>query len=264
MEEFNTELKAMVNDRTAQLEGTQEDLVFSQRLAAIGELSGGIAHELMTPLASIKNATYFIRKKVGELQTGGINSNKKLADFLDIMDEQIDCSDRIMAKMMDYSREREPVFTPSEVEKIIESALRRIDVNESINVVKNFDPNLPPVLLGGPRITQALEAIFSNAAESMPHGGDLSIGVDWTDKYLIIEIRDTGIGISESDLAKLSDPLFSTKNRGMGMGLALADEVVKKHNGVINVSSVPEQGTTVMIMLPLEQPTDLSDQSLAA
>ena len=264
LEEFNTELKAMVNDRTAQLEGTQEDLVFSQRLAAIGELSGGIAHELMTPLASIKNETYFIRKKVGERQTGGINSNKKLADFLDIMDEQIDRSDRIMAKMMDYSREREPVFTPSEVEKIIESALRRIDVNESINVVKNFDPNLPPVLLGGPRITQALEAIFSNAAESMPHGGDLSIGVDWTDKYLIIEIRDTGIGISESDLAKLSDPLFSTKNRGMGMGLALADEVVKKHNGVINVSSVPEQGTTVMIMLPLEQPTDLSDQSLAA
>ena len=161
------------------------------------------------------------------------------------MDEQIDKSDRIISNMIDYSRERQPVLTPVDVEKIIESAIRRIDVQGKINVVKRIEPGLPLVLLDGPRITQALEAIMSNAADSMPSGGDLSIAVDRTDKYLIFEIRDTGDGISEHDLLRLSDPLFSTKNLGMGMGLPLADEVVKKHDGVINVSSVPGQGTTV-------------------
>ncbi len=88
--------------------------------------------------------------------------------------------------------------------------------------------------------------------------------VDRTDKYLIIEIPDTGHGISETDLARLADPLFSTKNRGLGMGLPLADEVVKKHDGVINLSSVPGQGTIVMMTLPLNRPSPAAGGFLAA
>ena len=226
----------------------------AEGVGSIGELSGGIAHELRTPLASIKNAAYFIRKKIEDLQA----DDGKVPGILDIMDEQIDKSDRIISNMIDYSREQQPVLTPVDVEKIIESAIRGIDVQGKIDVVKRIEPGLPLVLLDGPRITQALEAIMSNAADSMPSGGDLSIAVDRTDKYLIFEIRDTGDGISEDDLLRFSDPLFSTKNLGMGMGLPLADEVVKKHDGVINVSSVPGQGTTVMMTLPLNRPSSLA------
>ncbi|MDA1128418.1 MAG: ATP-binding protein [Chloroflexi bacterium] len=253
LETFNSELEAMVKDRTEELERAHEQLLDSQRLAAIGELAGGVAHELRSPLSAIMNAVYYIKGKL--VDNGGSNGNNKVKEFLNVMDYEIEHSNEIITSMMDYARMPTHESEPVNIQELVDESMTNSNYNGAIMVSKEFDENLPAVSLDRAMVSKALRAMIENARESMPNGGTLKITAKQSGGYLVMDIKDSGHGIAPSELTKVFDPMFSTRNRGVGLGLPIAHQVMRWHGGSLEIVSAPGSGTTVTITLPLSEQT---------
>lgn len=227
----------------------QERLVRTERLAAIGELSAGVAHELRNPLGAIKNATYYIKGKL----TGSdiVKENARIAEFLQIMDEEIESSNVIITDLMDFARVNPPNLSPTKLETVVENALSRTPMNKNVRVVKEIDPSLPEVLVDSEQMRRALANLIKNADEAMPDGGTLTILASSADGYGVLQLRDTGHGITDDHVPKIFDPLFTTKPRGIGLGLAIVKQIIDRHKGSVDVTSKPGEGTTFIIRIPL-------------
>ena len=249
LESFNVELENLVQERTKDLQETQDRLIRSQRLAAIGELSGGVAHELRNPLGAIKNAAYYVKKKLRDSDL--VQDNPKLGQFLEIMDAEIESSNQIITDLMDYSRVNPPSRAPTGLETVVDAALSRMQLSGNLTVKKEFQPNLPMVSVDSEQIRRVISNLIKNADDAMGDGGDLTINGRASDGFVELQIRDTGNGISDADVGKVFDPLFTTKAKGIGLGLAMVKETVEKHKGTIGVTSRPGEGTTFSIRLPV-------------
>ena len=249
LESFNVELEKQVQDRTQELQEAQARLVQTERLAAIGELSAGVAHELRNPLGAVKNAVYYIR---GRLQgSDWAQENPRVGEFLDVMDEEIASSDQIITDLRDFSRVNPPSKSPSDLEALVDAALERTQLKESVNLAKDFEPGLPQVSVDGEQVRRVLANLIKNADEAMPEGGNLTFTGKSRDGAVELQVRDSGQGISEADLPKIFDPLFTTKAKGIGMGLAIVNQIVRRHEGTIDVNSKQGEGTTFTITLPV-------------
>jgi len=233
------------------LRETQERLVRTERLAAIGELSAGVAHELRNPLGAIKNALYYIGSRVRGSDMA--KDNPRMVEFLNVMDEEVDSSNAIITDLMDFSRVNPPSLSPTSLERVLDHALERMEVKESVAVVRDFQPGLPEVSADTEQLRRGLGNLLKNAEEAMPQGGTLTISGQASDGSVELQVRDTGRGIPEADLHKVFDPLFTTKPRGIGLGLAIVREVVERHRGSIEVASTEGEGTTFTIRLPSSQ-----------
>ena len=255
LESTNVELSGSIDEVRAanqELHEAQERLVRSERLAAIGELSAGVAHELRNPLGAIKNALYYIN---GRLQGSDlVQDTPRIGEFLEIMDEEVDSSDKIITDLMDFSRVNPPSVSPTKLEAVLDDALSRMELKESVNVTVDFEPEIPEASVDGEQIRRVFTNLIMNAADAMPEGGNLTVTGRAVDGSVRVEIRDTGHGISEDDLQKVFDPLFTTKARGIGMGLPIVGTIIERHTGTIEVSSKEGEGTTFTIRLPLTAP----------
>ena len=178
--------------------------------------------------------------------------NPKILQYLEMMNEEITSSNQIITDLMDFSRVNPPETAPTDIESLVENALSRIEVKDSVRVKKNFTHDVPEVSVDKDQVRRAITNLIRNADDAMEDGGDLTISVAESNGYVELQVRDTGPGISEDKLAKVFDPLFSTKAKGIGMGLPIVGEVVHKHNGTIDVTSNPGEGTTFTIKLPLD------------
>ena len=240
----------IVRQRTA-LQATQERLVQIERLAAIGELSAGVAHELRNPLGAVKNAVYYIRSRLRG--SDWAQENPRVGEFLDVMDEEIASSDQIITDLMDFSRVNPPSVSPSDMETLVDTALERTVVKESVNLIKDFEPGLPQVSVDGEQVRRLLGNLIKNADDAMPEGGNLTFTGRFSDQIVELQVRDSGQGIPDADLAKVFDPLFTTKAKGIGMGLAIVSQIVRRHEGTIDVTSKQGEGTTFTITLPVHK-----------
>jgi len=251
LESFNVELEKQVQDRTQELHDAQERLVQTERLAAIGELAAGVAHELRNPLGAVKNAVYYIR---GRLEgSDWAQENPRVGEFLDVMDEEITSSDQIITDLMDFSRVTPPSVSPSDLEMLVDSALERTALKESVNLVKDFEPDLPKVLVDSEQVRRVIVNLVKNADDAMPEGGNLTFTGKSIDQTVELQVRDSGQGISEADLPKVFDPLFTTKAKGIGMGLAIVSQIVRRHEGTVDVTSKQGEGATFTITLPVHK-----------
>ncbi|MBI2088433.1 MAG: hypothetical protein HYT78_06760 [Deltaproteobacteria bacterium] len=251
LESFNVRLEKQVEERTAELREAQEKLIRTERLAAIGELSAGVAHELRNPLGAIKNATYYIKGKVDGSEV--VKENPRVREFLGLMDEEVEACNRIITDLMDFARVNPPKVSPTKLDTVLENALSRLEVKKNVKVIKDFAPALPEVVVDSDQMRRAFANLIKNADEAMPEGGTLTISARPADGLGEVKIRDSGHGISEQDLAKIFDPLFTTKPRGIGMGLAIVKQIVERHKGALDVSSQPGKGTTFTVRLPLNR-----------
>lgn len=251
LEAFNAELETMCEIRTVELERAHEQLLDSHRLAAIGELAGGVAHELRSPLSAIKNAVYYIKGKLSG--NGGSNGANRVIEFLDVMDDEVEHSNRIITRMMDYARMPVHESEAADIRQLVDESIAKmgLGINEDIQILTDFEANLPTVQMDRDMVSKALQAMLENARESMPSGGTLDITAKQTGEDLVLEIRDSGHGIPSGELTKVFDPLFSTRNRGVGLGLPIAHQVVRCHGGSLEILSAPGSGTKVTITLPL-------------
>ena len=242
----NEELQA-AND---ELREAQEQLIRSEKLAAIGQLASGVGHELRNPLGAIKNAVFYVKRRVTKTDLPA--TEPRVVEFLNIIDEEVDAANKVITDLLGFSRVAKPTVSPVNVAGVIEDALRYTPQPENIDLVKHIDDNLPMVTVDADQIRQVFINIILNAQQAMSEGGHLDIRTRSKEKYVEVEFTDTGSGIPESVMNKIFDPLFTTKAKGIGLGLSVCKSILEKHGGGIWVESEAGRGTTFTISLPTQ------------
>ncbi len=244
-------INAELVQKNAQLNDTQEQLVRTEKLAAVGTLASGVSHELRNPLSAIKNAVYLLKRKLSRKEIPDIDA--KVLQFLEIMDNEIDRSAKIINDLLGFTRVAKPARIRSDIKVVINDALSRVKISRNVRLSKDFKPNLPKVTIDASQIGQVLINLIDNACQAMEEGdGKLQISTRESNGFVEIGIEDSGCGISAKGIKKIFDPLFTTKPKGIGMGLAVCHEIIEKHNGYIDVKSQESIGTNMCVKLPLE------------
>lgn len=226
----------------------QEKVHRSERLASLGRLAAGVAHEIRNPLSSIKGfAQYFVKRFSGHDEEQG---------YASVMVKEVDRLNRVITDLLDFAGPKEPRREPQSLETIAEQALKLLAPDleaRKVEVVKEYEPDLPAVPVDRDRISQVFINLLLNALESMETGGEIRISLRRCGPPPAVEISvaDTGAGIPEDDLEKVFEPFFSRKRKGTGLGLAIVHQIVESHRGDIKVESSPGKGTTFRMRLPL-------------
>jgi PAS domain S-box-containing protein len=217
----------------------------SQKLAAIGQLSAGIAHEVRNPLSSIKMSLQILEKR---LQPSGNDLQR-----FKIAQREVEHLEKLVSDVLIYARPLVPKKEPSDMYSVIENALAMVEKSiedKEINVKKDFAPNLESVNVDASMITQSLINVFQNAVEAMENKGILAITLKRENGHVTIEVKDNGCGIDEKDMPHLFNPFFTLKNYGTGLGLAQVKKIIDQHGGEINILSIKGEGTRFIIGLP--------------
>ena len=247
---YSEHLEEMVEERTQKLQEAWERLLRQERLAIMGQLVGGVAHELRNPLAAIKAVAYVLKTACNEASA---EENKAL----EILEKEVDMAEQIIANLLDFAQPKAPTFTQVNINEVIRAALLRVSVPIDVEVVTQLDETLPLVQADPNQLNIILVNLMSNAIQAMFKGGRLMLTsslVKNGDKanggpWVTIAIADTGAGIPPENLEKIFEPLFTTRTKGIGLGLPLSKTLVEKQGGSIEVTSQPGQGTTFTIRL---------------
>jgi len=233
-------------------EFTRRKIMESERLAVIGQLAAGVAHELNNPLQGIVAYSHLLREKEGE--RGGNGSKAWVEKIV----TQADRCATIVRGLLDFARPRTPVTKPTAVKALVEGCVALVEdqaLFHNIEVVRQFGADVPEVVVDPSLMQQVFMNLIINAAEAMPDGGRLLLTtrVDPAEKMVEVEVSDTGHGIARADLDRIFDPFFTTKavGHGTGLGLAISFGIVKEHHGTISVESEVGKGTTFSVRLPL-------------
>ena len=251
VEEANQGLEARVQERTRELQEAQDQLVRAEKLAAIGQLASGVAHDLRNPLGAIKNAVFYLKSRLGSIEVA--QSNPRVPQFLGIIDEEVEHSNEIISDLMSFARVGVPSLSPTNLKEVIDNALSSIELRENVQVVKRLDPDLPEIPADGEQLYRVFMNLANNAQDAMPDGGELTISARTDDGFADVTFSDTGSGISEDVIENIFEPLFTTKTKGTGMGLSVCQQIVSKHNGTMSVASKPGEGATFTVKLPLDR-----------
>ncbi len=232
-------------------ERLQDQLRHADRLATIGQLSAGIAHELNEPIGSILGFAQLV-KKYPEL------SEQAIQDIEKITKASLHARE-VVKKLMLFARQMPPQKTRVNLNQVIEEGLYFLEsrcVKEGIKVMRSLSPNLPEIIADQAQMTQVLVNIVVNAIQAMPDGGKLTIRTNASDRFVSLTVEDTGVGMSEKVVRQIFLPFFTTKDvgQGTGLGLPVVHGIVTSHNGSINVDSKVGQGTKFEIQLPIAEP----------
>jgi signal transduction histidine kinase len=215
----------------------------TERMAAIGQVAGGIAHELRNPLNVIKTSVYY-------LLNARHPTAEKTAEHLNRIHKQVGLADGVITALSSFARLPLPNLEPFDLKTMIEEALEICSLPPSINVTLSIEPNDSRPLGDPAQLRIVFSNLIRNARDAMPEGGHLKITAVGDDPYVPVTVEDTGNGIAPEHLARVMEPLFTTKARGIGLGLAIARAIIEKHRGQITVDSEPGAGTTFTVKLP--------------
>jgi len=215
----------------------------AERLSAIATLASVIGHELRNPLSVINNAIFFLSSKID-------SDDARVNRHLEIVRHEIRQAARIIEDLLDFSRDRVPQPAPVPLRVLLRDALASRQIDGQIRVEEQLPADLPLLYVDVAQVRQALAQLLANAIEAMPEGGTLRVRAVACDARVVVQIEDTGVGIPAEHRDRLFEPLFTTKPRGAGLGLALVHRVVAAHHGTIRIESEEGQGTTVTLLLP--------------
>lgn len=227
---------AIENAYAAQaLREAQEELVRKEKLAMLGQLAGGVGHELRTPLGVIKNSVYYLNMILPH--------DEKIRKHLGILDREVANSDRIVTELLDFARVKAPVREAASLVSIVRAALQQLSRPESVTVQLALAESMPAVLIDAHQVGQILLNFLQNAVQAMPDGGRVTVSVGENRESVFAAVEDTGVGVPPENLAKIFQPLFTTKAKGIGLGLALARDLAEANGGRITVESTVGQGS---------------------
>jgi two-component system sensor histidine kinase HydH len=225
-----------------------------EKLATVGNLAAGIAHEIRNPLSSIKGyVTYF-----GSL----FEENSEDRRAANHMKDEVDRVDRVISELLEFARPSDLKFKEIKVRDLIDYSLRIVTheaETAGIQIEKFIESDLPDLKADPDRLTQVLLNLYINSIQAMAKGGNLIVQAGIKGSKLILDVSDTGMGIPLKNLKHIFDPYFTTKNKGTGLGLAIAHKIVENHNGFMQVKSTEKLGTTISLELPIigEKENDL-------
>ncbi|MFZ5818594.1 MAG: PAS domain S-box protein, partial [Chloroflexota bacterium] len=251
---YTERLEELVDERTRELREAHEQLVRQERLATLGQLAGSIGHELRNPLGVIANAVYFLKLS----QPG---AGDKVREYLDIIDNETRASDKIVTDLLDYTRVKSLDQAPVSVSAAAQATLERYPAPPPVEVTLDLPPDLPPALADPRHVEQILGNLVVNACQAMTDGGKLTIAAGTEGDMIFISVKDTGIGIPPENLDKIFEPLFTTKSRGIGLGLAVSQKLAQANGGRIAVQSASSPqgeagaGSVFTLYLPVYKET---------
>ncbi|GAB4500943.1 MAG: hypothetical protein Fur0035_04830 [Anaerolineales bacterium] len=248
LSEYSLRLEAKVEARTRELREAQEKMLRHQRLAALGQLAGAVGHELRNPLTVINNAVYF-------LKLIGADSSEKVKQYFDIIEGETRNAERIINDLLDFSRVKACDLEPVAVSRLLEQSLERFPLPSGVQLSLLAPQDLPPLYVDRRHLIQVLGNLLTNACQAMPGGGSLTISADFLParRRIRLAVRDSGVGIPPENLPKLFEPLFTTKAKGVGLGLAVSKKLVEANGGEIEVESQPGAGATFTLFLPVQE-----------
>lgn len=249
LEDWAHTLELRVEERTNELKQVQSQLVRSEKLASLGELVAGIAHEINNPLTGILMYASLVQH---DDRLNPVFKN----DIAIIVRETERCA-RIVSGLLDFSREKCPKKKLSSLPAIMNATLALVKSQSiflNVTIRTDYETDIPDIPVDPNLIEQVFVNMVMNAGQAMPDGGDLDIrlATSANGEHIIVEIADTGDGIPETNLKKIFDPFFTTKeNKGTGLGLSVSYGIIESHGGKIEVQSAPGKGTTFTVLLPV-------------
>ena len=228
-----------------ELAKVREELVRKTRLAAIGQVSASIAHDLRNPLGAARNAAFYLKRHVPK-------DEPELADFLQIIENEVDNADRIISSLLELTRS-DPVSKQTvDLRELVEEAFSRITDTDGVRCRVSTDPDPFPIQVDPDQFRQVLINLGKNAVQAMEGKGELSIEASRSASCDVIIVRDTGPGIPGDVREKLFEPLVTTKAKGTGLGLTICRQIVDRHGGTIELMENESPGAAFCISLPRE------------
>jgi len=231
----------------------QDELVRKEKLAVLGQVAGSVGHELRNPLGVMNNAVYF-------LQTVLVDADETTREYLNIIKNEIANSERIVSDLLDSVRTKPPQPQAVSVAELIGQTLRKCSVPLPVTVKLDIPATLPSIRVDAMQIQQVFRNLISNGLEAMSAGGTLQISAteNRQDGTVTVSVQDSGIGMTPEQMGHLFQPLFTTKARGIGLGLVVVKNLTEANGGTVKVESVPGNGTLISVTLPTANETGIS------
>jgi putative nucleotidyltransferase with HDIG domain len=239
-------------EATRKMEESQRQLFHSHRLATVGQLAAGAAHEINNPLTIISLNLQLMDRLLAQGDT------EALKERLGVVSDQEERIAKIIQDLMSFARPTQPKFASASaagiVGRVLSVLVDRVSM-QKVTVTNKLDENLPTIMVDPLQIEQVFMNLFINASQAMPEGGEISIEGEPKNSFLDIQVTDTGQGIDPKNLGKIFDPFFTTKKEGegTGLGLAICNSIVEHNGGTMRVRSKAGRGTTFTISLPLDR-----------
>jgi two-component system NtrC family sensor kinase len=257
IEEWTQTLEQRVQERTRELQEVQDQLIQAGKMAALGQLAAGVAHEINNPLTGILTFSSLLLKKTDEKHPW-----KK--DMENIVQQTTRCRD-IVRSLLDFARQRKPDKRKWDIHGLIENTMTLLEKQvpfQNIKIVKEFTKDFPPLFVDADQIQQVFMNILLNAADAMSEkGGTVTIRTGLKDGIAEISFTDTGCGMTKEHLSRIFAPFYTTKEigKGTGLGLAISYGIIQSHNGDIRVESEWGKGSTFRIKLPVESAAQIAE-----
>jgi PAS domain S-box-containing protein len=236
---------ANLQDMT-QIYKMQEEILKIDRLAYLGEFSSTLAHEIRNPLAGIKTTAQALSEELEE--------KDPRKEYIDRIVKEIDRLNDLLRTFFSFAKPKRLDCIPCRIQDIIREVkglLAKEAERNRVTIKEMYADTLPLVPLDANQMQQVFINLFLNALQAMPEGGKLTVEIDQRDSWVQVKIKDTGKGIASDHLTKIFDPFFTTKSKGLGLGLAITQKILKGHGGTIAVESIPGEGTTFILDLPV-------------
>jgi signal transduction histidine kinase len=238
---LNEELQKKIKE----LIKTQEELVRKEKLSILGQLAGIVGHELRNPLGVMNNAVYFLQTVMTD------TADDTVTEYLNIIKQEINSSQQIIDDLLGFARTKTPQPRPIGILELIDGSLAKCTVPENISVEIDIPESIPTVNIDPFQIRQAFQNLITNAVQAMPEGGRLNIDAHLIQDSIEVSIKDTGVGIPPENLTKIFQPLFTTKTKGIGLGLVVCKNLVEANKGSIRVESEEGRGTVFVVVVPV-------------
>ncbi len=229
------------------LERSQVALLRSERLAVIGQLAATVGHELRNPLAAIRSSATFLKKRVGANAT-----DPRVPQFFEVIEREVDASNRIITELLDFARSRPLMRVPTHLHALVEE-VRQLVPPKGAHLQNDVPADFPEQFLDRDQIRQVLANLVHNAVDALhdQNGGQVTVRAELKNGSLLLEVEDNGPGMPADVASRAFEPLFTTKTKGTGLGLALVSKVVMSHRGTVSLQRAEPHGVRVLIELPV-------------
>lgn len=231
----------------SEIKALTDQLIRADRLAAMGQLTAGVAHEVRNPLGIIRASV--------QLMEDADCSRERVSEAANVIKHEIDRLDRVIKALLDFGRPAAPALRPIAVRQVLDDVVlftRRFASQNGVELLEEYGNDLPYVMADSEQLKQVFLNLVSNAVQSMSEeGGKLTVSTGAEDEFVYVRITDTGPGISPESLGKVFDPFYSTRDNGTGLGLTIVHRIVDEHGGHIEVTSDPGEGTAFTVHLPV-------------
>jgi signal transduction histidine kinase len=234
--------------RMEELDLLRQELARKEKLAALGQIVGSVNHELRQPLEVMTNAAYYLKVQLDRNEIGPIK--KEFERFLTIISDECQSATDLVNELLDFTRKKEAVSIRVDLNQLLENLLQRVQLPEKVRIKRRFSRKAPLVFIDPIQISRSLSNFVLNGIQAMTQGGTLEVATRLRRNSVEVVIHDTGEGIAPENMRRIFEPLFTTKARGVGLGLPLAKQYIEANHGEINVESRVGVGTTFRVSFP--------------